>query len=43
MAFAEMRIRLQELVLGYGLLETVDRDRFYPTIDAAVRAIEAEQ
>ena len=42
MAFAEMRVRLQELVLRYGLLETLDRDRFYPTVDAAIVAIEAD-
>ena len=39
MAFAEMRLRLQDLVRRYGLLETLDRDRFYPTLDAALAAI----
>jgi high affinity sulfate transporter 1 len=39
MAFAEMRGRLQELTLRYGLLETLDRDHFYPTIDAALEDI----
>jgi high affinity sulfate transporter 1 len=39
MAFAEMRTRLQDLVSRYGLYETLDRDRFYPTVDAAVEAI----
>jgi hypothetical protein len=39
MAFAEMRRRLQELTLRYGLLETLDRDHFYPTIDAALEDI----
>jgi MFS superfamily sulfate permease-like transporter len=42
MAFVEMRSRLQELVLRYGLFETLDRDRFYPTIDAAVAAIQGD-
>ena len=42
MAFAEMRDRLQELTLRYGLFETLDRDHFYPTLDAAIAAIEAE-
>jgi high affinity sulfate transporter 1 len=42
MAFVEMRARLQELVQDYGLFETLDRDRFYPTIDAAIAAIESE-
>jgi high affinity sulfate transporter 1 len=38
-AFAEMRSRLQELVLNYGLFETLDRDHFYPTLDAALADI----
>jgi high affinity sulfate transporter 1 len=42
MAFAEMRTRLQELALRYGLLETLDADHFYPSIDAALEAIRAE-
>jgi MFS superfamily sulfate permease-like transporter len=43
LAFAEMRGRLQELTLRYGLLETLDRDHFYPTLDAALEEIQAEQ
>ena len=43
MAFAELRSRLQELVRRYGLLETLDRDHFYPTLRAAIEAIEQEQ
>ena len=42
MAFVEMRARLQDLVLRYGLFETLDRDRFYPTLLAAVAAIQEE-
>jgi MFS superfamily sulfate permease-like transporter len=38
-AFAEMRTRVQELALGYGLFETLDRDHFYPSLDAALEAI----
>jgi high affinity sulfate transporter 1 len=38
MAFAEMRGRLQDLTLRYGLFETLDRDHFYPTIETAVEA-----
>ncbi|MEZ5125237.1 MAG: sulfate permease [Thermoleophilia bacterium] len=38
-AFVEMRTRLQHLVLEYGLLETLDRDHFYPTIERALAAI----
>ena len=40
MAFAEMRTRLQELTLRYGLLETLDREHFYPTLDAALEQIQ---
>jgi MFS superfamily sulfate permease-like transporter len=39
MAFAEMRSRLHDLTLRYGLFETLDRDHFYPTLDEAVTAI----
>jgi high affinity sulfate transporter 1 len=42
MAFVEMRTRLQDLVQHYGLFETLDRDHFYPTIDAALDAIHDE-
>jgi high affinity sulfate transporter 1 len=38
MAFAEMRERLQDLTLRYGLFETLDRNHFYPTIETAVAA-----
>ena len=34
--------RLQDLTLRYGLLETLDREHFYPTLEAALRAIGAE-
>jgi MFS superfamily sulfate permease-like transporter len=39
LAFAEMRSRLQDLTLTYGLFETLDRDHFYPTLDAALAEI----
>ena len=39
MAFAEMRTRLQDLIRRYGLYETLDRDRFYPTLEAAIAAV----
>ncbi|HSS12086.1 MAG TPA: sulfate permease [Acidimicrobiales bacterium] len=42
MAFAEMRDRLQDLVLRYGLYQTLDRDRFYPSLHAALAAIQVE-
>ena len=41
LAFAEMRSRLQDLTLRYGLLETLDRDHFYPTLEAALEEIQA--
>jgi MFS superfamily sulfate permease-like transporter len=42
MAFVEMRSRLQELVQRYGLLETLDRDHFYPSMKSALAAIAEE-
>ena len=41
LAFAEMRGRLQDLTLRYGLLETLDREHFYPTLEAALEEIHA--
>ncbi len=41
LAFAEMRSRLQDLTLRYGLLETLDRDHFYPTLEAALDEVQA--
>jgi MFS superfamily sulfate permease-like transporter len=41
-AFVEMRARLQSLVGRHGLYDTLDRDHFYPTIDAALAAIAEE-
>ena len=42
-AFAELRDRLQDLILRYGLFETLDRDHFYPTLETAVDAVQREQ
>jgi hypothetical protein len=42
MAFVEMRHRLQEMALRYGLMNTLDADHFYPTIEAALAEINAE-
>jgi MFS superfamily sulfate permease-like transporter len=39
MAFVELRMRLEQLVQGYGLFETLDRDRFYPTLETGLTAI----
>jgi MFS superfamily sulfate permease-like transporter len=43
LAFAELRRRLQDLILRYGLFETLDRDHFYPTLEAAVAEVENER
>jgi high affinity sulfate transporter 1 len=43
LAFAELRSRLQELTLRYGLFETLDRDHFYPTLEAALDEVTASQ
>jgi len=42
MAFVEMRTRVRDLVRRYGLFETLDRDRFYPTLESGLAAIEGE-
>ena len=42
LAFAEMRTRLQELTLRYGLLETLDAKHFYPTLEAALEMIASD-
>jgi high affinity sulfate transporter 1 len=39
MAFAELRSRLQELTLRYGLMETLDSEHFYPTLETAIEGI----
>jgi len=41
LAFAELRGRLQEHILRYGLYETLERDHFYPTLKAALGKVEA--
>jgi MFS superfamily sulfate permease-like transporter len=40
LAFVEMRTRLQDLVEKYGLLQTLDSGHFYPSVEAALAAIE---
>ncbi|HEX4189176.1 MAG TPA: sulfate permease [Solirubrobacteraceae bacterium] len=42
MAFAELRSRLQQLTLSYGLMETLDSEHFYPTLEAAIEDISAD-
>jgi high affinity sulfate transporter 1 len=41
LAFAELRTRLQDLTLRYGLLETLDREHFYPTLETALEQVQA--
>ncbi len=43
LAFAELRTRLRDLVLRYGLLETLDRDHFYPSLRQAIEEIRREE
>ncbi len=40
LAFVELRGRLRPLLLDYGLLDVLDRQHFYPTLDAALAAID---
>lgn len=42
LAFAELRSRLQDLILRYGLMATLDRNHFYPTLESALEAIGAQ-
>jgi len=42
LAFAELRDRLQDLTRRYGLMDSVDRDHFYPTLERALAEIERE-
>ena len=42
MAFVEMRSRLQDMALRYGLMNTLDAGHFYPSMDTALAAIAAE-
>jgi len=42
LAFAELRDRLQELVRQYGLLETLDHEHFYPTLEVALVEVQRE-
>ncbi len=42
MAIVELRSRLKDLILRYGLLKTLDRDHFYPSVVTALEAIATE-
>jgi MFS superfamily sulfate permease-like transporter len=39
LAFVELRERLHDLVVDYGLHETLDREHFYPDLETALAAI----
>jgi len=39
MAVVEMRDRLRELALWYGLMRTLDHDHVHPSMEAAMDAI----
>jgi high affinity sulfate transporter 1 len=43
LAFAEMRHRLQDLALSYGLMDTLDAQHFYPTLEAALAAVTGDE
>jgi high affinity sulfate transporter 1 len=43
LAFVELRDRLKQLTLRYGLMDTLDKDHFYPSIEAAIAAIRSER
>ena len=40
LVFVELRSRLRDLVANYGLLETLDEEHFYDSVDAALAAID---
>jgi MFS superfamily sulfate permease-like transporter len=42
LAFVELRDRLKELTLRYGLMDTLDKDHFYTSLEAAIAAIRLE-
>ena len=39
LVFAELKEPVKEQLVAYGLLETIDARRFYPTLDAAVAGV----
>ena len=41
LAFVELRTRLRDLVHDYGLLDTLDREHFYGSIEEALADIGA--
>jgi high affinity sulfate transporter 1 len=43
LAFVELRDRLKQLTLRYGLMDTLDKDHFYPSLESAIAAIHSER
>ena len=43
LAFVELRDRLKELTLRYGLMDTLDKDHFYTSPEEAIAAIRSER
>jgi len=43
LAFAEIKDPVKDKIVRYGLLETIDRQHFYPTIEVAIEAFFKEQ
>ena len=43
LVFAELKEPVQDKIVRYGLLETIDRRHFYPTIEVAVEEFHREQ
>jgi AmiR/NasT family two-component response regulator len=41
--FAEVSPPMKERIVAYGLLDTIDRQHFYPTIKQAVKAFRKER
>lgn len=42
LAFAELQTSVEEAIVRYGLLETIDQTHLYPSIKAGIRAYKAE-
>jgi MFS superfamily sulfate permease-like transporter len=43
LVFAELKDSVKEKIERYGLLETIDRRHFYPTIEVAVEEFQREE
>ena len=43
LAFAELEDTVEEKIVRYGLLDTIDEQHFYPTVDVAVASFSDER